>query len=341
MCVFTTVAIMKKNIEKIRCGNYSEVYHVEEALITHLTTRKAKATNIGPTFHTVDIGAQRMNCGFDSIDLSEDIETITITLHGMKATMYRSTKVSGKRPCICYIHGGGFVAGTLKMVENPCKRLAQLSNACVISFDYDLAPEHAYPHAIEQCFAALQILYKEAQTYGIYEQCIGICADSAGANIALGCAQKDSTSILKHMFLYYPVVDMRDEYADVWNREAYGKEDNTYIDYCIHSLQGSINDFQMCYLQGANPHDPLVSPICIKDTTGLPPMTIISAEYDYLRLQDEQFFANVATNTNTSMLEYIGVNHGFLEKLGVFPQADHSLHKIASQWLQLMQQANV
>lgn len=326
---------MKNEIEKVSCGNYSKTYHIEEALIHHLTYRKPKVSNIGPYFQGVDIGAQRMNTGFDSLDLSEGIEVEDIMLCGMHARVYRPANVEESLPCICYIHGGGFYAGSLAMVENPCKRLAQLSESCVISFAYDLSPEVAYPHAFHQCYDAMQELYEHAETYGVDRHHMAVCADSAGANIALACVQKDAQeqSFITYVMLYYPVVDVRDSYDEAWNKEAYGNVDNEYVEYCVTSLKGSIKGFQSCYLQGnTSPDNPLVSPVCMEDMSILPPMIILCAEYDYLRLQEEMFYEKASKQGQVKMVEYVGINHGFVEKLGVFPQADHSLQRIAKEW---------
>lgn len=329
------VTNMKNTVNCITCGNLSKQYHVEEALVHHLKTRAQKAKDIGPIVHGVDIGAERKNCGFESMDLSENITVRDFVLNGMQTRMYKPDRVVGKLPCIIYIHGGGFVAGDLAMVENPCKRLSQLSNSIVLSIAYDLSPEHAYPHATNQCYGALTLLYEEAEKYGIDARYIALCADSAGANIALSCAQKDRElqRILRYLMLYYPVVDMRNEYVNEWKRSAYGGVDNEYVNYCIHSLEGCIQRFQNLYLQGHSAYDPYVSPICLKDFSDLPPILMMIAEYDYLRLQEEAFFLKAKESCSIEMLMYTGVNHGFLEKLGVFPQADHSLQYAAKRWL--------
>lgn len=327
---------MKHEIEKVSCGSYSKTYHIDEALIHHLTYRKPKVSNIGPYFEGVDIGAQRMNTGFDSLDLSEGVVVEDILLRGMHARLYRPVNVEENLPCICYIHGGGFYAGSLAMVENTCKRLAQLADSCVVSFAYDLSPEVAYPHAFHQCYHAMQELHEYAEAYQINGDHMAVCADSAGANIALACMQRDAVEqrILSYAMLYYPVVDLRDSYDEKWNIEAYGSVvDNDYVAYCVTSLKGSIKGFQNCYLQGKTPSDdPFVSPVCMEDMSLLPPMIILSAEYDYLRLQNEMFYEKAQKNGHVKMIEYKGINHGFVEKLGVFPQADQSLQRIAKEW---------
>ncbi|MEG0468745.1 MAG: alpha/beta hydrolase [Longicatena sp.] len=318
----------------IVCGNILDDVHVEEELKKYQDHRPQKKENVGPYVQGYDIGAQRVNNGYPNIDISKDVNVESIQILEMNVRIYRSKGAKGALPCICYLHGGGFCAGSLDAVEHPCKRLAELSSSCVISLDYGLAPEYPFPYAIHQCFEVTRYLYEHAEQYNIDKNHIALAGDSAGANIALGVAQLDAaqSSILSFLMLYYPVVDQRIEKEYTWEFAYYGKKSNPYIDACVTSLKDCEKMFQVCYLQGSDSTNTLASPILLETLKGLPPIRLCVAEFDYLRVSQEKFYQKFKEKHDIELICYAGVNHAFLDKLGVFPQADHSLKYFANQW---------
>ena len=85
-----------------------------------------------------------------------------------------------ERPCLIYIHGGGFFGGDTLTVENQCKRFAELADAVVISIDYPLSPETKYPVAFHMCRETVSWVWEQATHLGIDRKKIGISGDSAG-----------------------------------------------------------------------------------------------------------------------------------------------------------------
>ncbi len=87
------------------------------------------------------------------------------------------------RPALLYLHGGGFVVGGLETHDSLCRQLALRSGCAVIALDYRLAPEHPFPAAVHDTWAALQALVDEPARYGV-ERLLAVGGDSAGGTLA-------------------------------------------------------------------------------------------------------------------------------------------------------------
>jgi acetyl esterase len=100
---------------------------------------------------------------------------------GRPARRYASS--SGPLPALLYLHGGGFVLGGLETHDSLCRQLAQRSGLAVVALDYRLAPEHPFPAAVDDTWAALQALLHAPQEHGI-ERLVAVGGDSAGGTLA-------------------------------------------------------------------------------------------------------------------------------------------------------------
>ncbi|MDJ0390788.1 alpha/beta hydrolase [Roseomonas sp. E05] len=126
--------------------------------------------------------------------------------------LYRGAEVPREGlPCLLYLHGGGWVLGSLETHDWVCRRLARLLGACVVAVDYRLAPEHRYPAALEDCAAALRWLRAEAMALGIDPARLAVGGDSAGGNLAavLALMARDgAVPPVAFQMLLYPAVDL-------------------------------------------------------------------------------------------------------------------------------------
>ena len=137
----------------------------------------------------------------------------------IKLRLYRPADVSAEvvLPCLVFMHGGGWVLGSLDSHDSLCCRIANQANCCVISIDYRLAPEHPFPAAVEDCVDAYKAINKEAATLKIDPKRIAVGGDSAGGNLAAVLAlmgREGSVPPPIQQTLIYPVVDIDQSLSD-------------------------------------------------------------------------------------------------------------------------------
>ena len=288
----------------------------------------------------------RAQFGWTSSDVSTGIRTIChrMTVAGEPFRLYQYEVLSAEtdRPCLLYIHGGGFFGGDIATLENQCKLLAQLSGGVVCSVDYPLCPEHPYPAGADACYEALQWIHAHASELGISREKVGIAGDSAGGNLALACALRDREQgggRIAYQALLYPVVDMREriDSSPYWDRQMY---DNPYDDPLIEAqicmVGEQLADIAAWYVPaGTDVCQPCLSPI-LAELDGLPRTLMITVEYDFLRGSCEAFSRKLqAAGVETRHIRYGGCGHGVFDRLGYAPQADDMVREIAADLLRL------
>jgi len=116
----------------------------------------------------------------------------------------------GPFPLLVYFHGGGWVVGSIETVDASCRSLTNLANCITVSVDYRLAPEHKFPAAPDDCYAATTWTALNAASIHGDPRRIAIGGESAGANLAAAVAlmaQERGTPSIALQFLLYPVMD--------------------------------------------------------------------------------------------------------------------------------------
>lgn len=230
----------------------------------------------------------------------------------------------GELPACVYLHGGGFVIGNLAGYDGFCRALALASETVVISVDYRLAPEHAFPDPIDDCVDAYRWVREAAASLGVDPDKIAIAGDSAGANLAtVACAQlaKSHQVSPAHQLLIYPKTDYRHDLYP--SRELFSEG------YFLNAPM--IEWFASNYLAGAQVHDdPRVSPIHFDELSCLPPATIITAGFDPLRDEGEAYADRLAAaGVAVTRRCYDELVHGFTTMGGIVDAAAHAVEGIA------------
>jgi len=292
----------------------------------------------------------RAGMGWDNEDvstrqISTDVLAIPRPGTTIEARLYRP-EAARPLPLVVYFHGGGFFGGTLETVENPCKALADKGNVAVLSVGYRLAPEHPFPTGLEDCHAAIDWAVEHADRLGIDPGAIAVAGDSAGGNLATVCCLLDRerpTPYIRYQVLYYPVVNVGEhpnpEYD--WTLEAYDRQtESQLLERIILSLQDEEGILEQWYVQASDSTDRRISPL-FATLDDLPEALVITGEFDYLRLEGEAYAKKLArAGVKTRYLHYRGMEHAFLDKLGLYPQAEDSLDEIAKDLKRLFSQTN-
>lgn len=222
---------------------------------------------------------------------------------------------------LVYFHGGAFFLGSLNTHDSIARELANATGCCVVSVDYRRAPEHAFPAGLNDCYAVVRWVAeegaKEPGGIGWDGHTLAVAGDSSGGNFAAAVAAMaldDGLKGISHQILYYPSVDLDfdvDRYESLrTNAVGYGLE------------TAGLKPFNAFYLDsGANPADPLASPIKRKNMAGLPPALIVTAQYDPLRDEGEEYGRRLgAAGVPTTLRRYEGAGHGFVQYFSWLPE---------------------
>ncbi len=208
-------------------------------------------------------------------------------------------------PLLVYLHGGGFVTGSLDTHDALCRALANRAACAVLSVDYRLAPEQRFPAAVEDSHAALRWAADHAAELGVDAERIAVGGDSAGGNLAAVSALRcrDRGPRLCHQLLIYPVIAPDFETAS-YRENAEG----------LLLTRGIMMWFWRQYLgDPAQGSDPSACPLRAPDHAGLAPATVITAEFDPLRDEGEAYAARLReAGVPTDLLRYDGQIHAFV-----------------------------
>jgi acetyl esterase len=210
----------------------------------------------------------------------------------------------GPFPLHVTYHGGGFVIGNLDTHQALAQGIAVGSRSVVVSVDYRLAPEHPYPAANEDCYAATAWAHEHAAELGADPDRLTVGGDSAGGNLAaVVClmARDRSGPPIRLQALIYPVCDHRPD--------RYPSHEENGEGYFLTA--STMQWFTECYLQGQDLHAHN-APIVAEDLAGLPPALVITAEFDPLRDEGEAYGTRLEqAGVPTTVSRYDGMIHGF------------------------------
>ncbi|MDK0653540.1 alpha/beta hydrolase fold domain-containing protein [Clostridium perfringens] len=282
------------------------------------------------------VGDMRDNMGLLNLNLCKsNIVMSKENINGVNCRGYKKEGLEGNLPCIVYIHGGAFIGGSLDVSENPCKLIAEGINGVVISVDYSLAPEKPYPLGLNDCRKVVEYIEENNFLYGIDKSKIGIVGESAGANLATIVANENSN--IKFQGLVYPVVTFVDKNPFFnWDIDLYENPYNEEKIYnFINSLRNCEDLVQRLYIQRElDPRREDLSPIFNKNLSKAKKTLIAVSEYDYLRVQGEAYGKLIhKAGVETKIIRYEGVNHAFLDNLGIYPQAEDTINEIVKEFL--------
>jgi acetyl esterase len=213
----------------------------------------------------------------------------------------------GKGPFggLIYFHGGAFVVGNLDTHDAICRDLTAGAGCVTISVDYRLAPEHKFPAAPEDCYAATRCAYDIGKHFNVDPNRIAVGGDSAGGNLAAVVAQMARDRRCPRIvfqLLMYPVTDAVNETPS--QREF--KDEFTISKADVDWSYGH-------YLSDTDRMNPYASPGLAKSFVGLPSAYVLTAEFDPLRDEGEAYAEVLRrASVKVKLKRYEGVCHGFV-----------------------------
>jgi acetyl esterase len=221
----------------------------------------------------------------------------------------------GPFPAHLYLHGGGFWIGALDHFDSSCRATVAGAGCLVASVDYRLAPEHTFPTAPEDCFAALRWLLDHAADLDVDPSRVSVGGGSAGGNlsavVALMARDRGGPPLVFQV-LEIPVTDLTMSQPSVEeNAEGYvltKRGMRQYTDYYL----GPDGD----------PTDPYASPLLADDVSGLPPALVMTAEFDPLRDEGEAYGRRLQdAGVPTTIRRWDGQFHGSQNFAKLIPEA--------------------
>jgi len=278
-----------------------------------------------PDFSTIDLALIRagmaagvMNTGEPEPVAKVENRTIPGPAGQIPVRVYTPSG-AGPHPGLVFFHGGGFVLCDLDSHDGICRSLTNAAGCVVVSVDYRLAPEHPYPAAPEDCYAATQWVAKNGSELGIDVSRLAIGGDSAGGNLTAVTAlmaRDRGGPALRFQLMIYPVTDCGTETA------SYRENGEGYF-----LTTGMMRWFWDKYL--ADPKqasEGYASPLRAADLGNLPPGLCITAGYDPLRDEGEAYaerLRNAGVDVRTS--RYPGMFHGFLSMTAQLDKAREAI----------------
>jgi acetyl esterase len=236
--------------------------------------------------------------------------------------LYRPA-AGGPLPVLLYFFGGGWVLGTIDTADGVSRTLANSAGAMVAVVGYRLAPEHPFPAAIDDCYAATAWVAAHATEIGADPARLAVGGDSAGGNLAAAVALRARADgpALAGQLLVYPNTD---QLAD---DESIRAADDRFL-FNRHSVAWYRRHY---LLDAADAASPLASPLRAGSLAGLPPALVITAECDPLRDQGEAYARRLADEgVQVELSRYEGMAHGFFTMAGTVDASGAALAQAAA-----------
>jgi acetyl esterase len=237
--------------------------------------------------------------------------------------LYRPA-AEGALPVLVFFHGGGWVVGDIETHDTVCRHLANRAECVVVSVDYRLAPEHKFPAAVDDAYAATAWVADNAAALGADPVRLAVGGDSAGGNLAAAVslmARDASAPRICYQLLIYPATDA------AMRHESIARFAEGYV-----LTRSTMRWFYEQYLRSPDDAaDWRVSPLVAPDLAGLPPALVMTAGYDPLCDEGDAYAERLAgAGVPVEHRRFSGQIHGFVTNGKIIRAAEVALDEAAA-----------
>ena len=240
---------------------------------------------------------------------------------GVPVQVYRPFG-DGPFPVTIMFHGGGWVLGDLVTADCQSREVCNGAATLVVSVDYRLAPEHRFPAAADDCYAATVWAAEHAADYGGDASRLAVAGDSAGGNLAAVVAQMardKSGPAISFQLLVYPVTD-----GVHFDTASYRDNSDGYL-LTADTMRWCWNHYAPNVEERRNPY---ASPLLADDLADLPPALVMTAEFDPLRDEGEVYAKQLeAAGVPVELVRYDGFMHGFFAQTRTIAAVRPAMHR--------------
>ena len=239
--------------------------------------------------------------------------------------VYRSEGCRPGCPCLYFMHGGGFIGGGIRPYDEVWKVFVEKFHVVVVSAAYRLLPENPYPMPYEDCFRVLEWIHTNAALLDIDPARIFVTGDSAGGNLAQYCSTRaKGTGMVRGQLLLYPTLNMfcvEDAYYRLDGRNFTFDPKQKKLSRCVvRQTELMVRSLDASF--GIPGPDPMCNPYTF-EAAGNPPTFLSVGALDFLK-NDTIAWAHKLQDAGVpvKVVVYNGMGHGYLNAMGVFPQAE-------------------
>jgi acetyl esterase len=284
----------------------------------------------GPARWELSLDEVRSGADLDAValwgeeaDAVADVHDVSIPTGAgpLRARVYRPDS-EGDLPCLVWLHGGGWVLGSIESHDHLCHAIAARTPCCVLSIDYRLAPEHPFPAAVDDAWAGLEWTLASTGELRIDSDRIAVGGDSAGGNLAavLALRARDAGVPLALQLLVYPVTDA-DLDSPSYREHASG----------LNLNRDEMKWFWDAYVPDGDQFHPEASPLRAETLAGVAPALIQIAEHDPLFSEGEAYGRRLAeAGVPSTVTYYDGTIHGFVKMPSLTSKANDAVAEMAA-----------
>jgi acetyl esterase len=252
----------------------------------------------------------------DRLPLHSVADVVARTPSGDVPVRIYTSQESESYAVLVYLHGGAFFLGSLDTHDGIARSLARATGYRVVSVGYRRAPEHDFPAGLQDCYAVVRWVAENPEAVAWDGARLAVAGDSSGATFVAAItamAHDDGFDRITDQVLYYPSLDLD------FDEDRYPSLRENAVGYGLETA--GLKPFNSFYVaSGADPADPLVSPIKRSDLSGLPRALVITAEHDPLRDEGEIYGLRLQrAGVDTTVHRYAGATHGFVQHFSWIP----------------------